>query len=72
MSSPVLFLTNSELGQASVCLAVAHELLLQPSYTVHIASFAPLRDAVSELSLFFLPAPRPFEQPPSTSSVVSR
>lgn len=50
MSSPVLFLTNSELGQASVCLAVAHELLLQPSYTVHIASFAPLRDAVFELN----------------------
>ena len=50
MGSPVLFLTNSELGQASICLAVAHELHLRPSYTVHIASFAPLRDAVSQLN----------------------
>lgn len=46
----ILFLTNSELGQASVCLAVAHEFLLQPGYKVHIASFAPLHDAIPQLN----------------------
>lgn len=51
MGSRVLFLTNSELGQASLCLAVAHELLHQPTYVVHIASFEPLRDAVSQLNV---------------------
>jgi len=47
----ILFLTNSELGQASVCLAVAHEFLLRPAYTIHIASFAPLRSSISQLNL---------------------
>lgn len=47
----ILFLTNSELGQASVCLAVAHEFLLRPTYTIHIASFAPLRSSISQLNL---------------------
>lgn len=51
MGSRVLFLTNSELGQASLCLAVAHELLHQPTYNVHIASFEPLRNAVSQLNI---------------------
>ena len=46
----ILFFTNSELGQASLCLAVAHEFLLRPSYNVHIASFAPLHDAISQLN----------------------
>ena len=45
----VLFFTNSELGQASLCLAVAHEFLLRPSCNVHIASFTPLHDAISQL-----------------------
>lgn len=47
----ILFLTNSELGQASVCLAVAHEFLLRPTYTIHIASFASLRVSISQLNL---------------------
>lgn len=45
----ILFLTNCELGQASVSLAVAHELLIR-RHIVHIASFAPLRNAVSALN----------------------
>ncbi|PTU19418.1 hypothetical protein P175DRAFT_0558981 [Aspergillus ochraceoroseus IBT 24754] len=49
--SNILFLTNSELGQATVCLAVAHEFLLRPSYSVHIASFSPLQPAVSRLNV---------------------
>jgi hypothetical protein len=43
----VLFLSNSELGQASVILAVAHELAIQSEYGVHIASFAPLESHVA-------------------------
>jgi X-X-X-Leu-X-X-Gly heptad repeat protein len=46
----ILFITNSELGQSTVTLAVAHEFLLRPEYDVHIASFSPLQDAISELN----------------------
>lgn len=46
----VLFITNSELGQSTVALAVAHEFLLRPGYDVHIASFGSLEGAVSELN----------------------
>ncbi|KAI4847252.1 UDP-glucoronosyl and UDP-glucosyl transferase family protein [Aureobasidium sp. EXF-8845] len=46
----ILFVTNSELGQASVILAVAHELLLRPGYKVHIASFPALQTEVEELN----------------------
>ncbi|KAJ5604574.1 hypothetical protein N7510_009728 [Penicillium lagena] len=46
----VLFLTNAELSQANIHLAVAHELLLRPGYDVHIASFEPLRDEVEKLN----------------------
>ncbi|KAI9374039.1 hypothetical protein BJX61DRAFT_532705 [Aspergillus egyptiacus] len=46
----ILFLTNSDLGQASVCLAIAHEFLMRESYEVHIASFKPLETAVIELN----------------------
>lgn len=45
----VLFLTNAELGQSSVILAVAHEYLIR-SYNVHIASFPQLEDGVSQLN----------------------
>lgn len=45
----ILFLTNSELGQASVCLAVAHEFLIRQN-NVHIASFTPLSNAISTLN----------------------
>ncbi|KAE8350897.1 hypothetical protein BDV28DRAFT_150494 [Aspergillus coremiiformis] len=45
----ILFLTFSELGQAALSLAVAHEFLIR-SYDVHIGSFAPLERAVSQLN----------------------
>ena len=45
----VLFLTNSEHGQANVVLAVAHELLIQDRFDVHIGSFHDLRPRVVEL-----------------------
>ncbi|GJN76658.1 hypothetical protein PLIIFM63780_000144 [Purpureocillium lilacinum] len=47
----VLMLTNSELGQANVFLAVAHELLqLSAQVQVDICSFAPLSGQVSSIS----------------------
>lgn len=46
----VLFLTNSELGQSSVCLAVTHEFLLRPEYEVHIASFPVLGPTVTKVN----------------------
>jgi hypothetical protein len=46
----ILFVTNSELGQASVILATAHEFLLRSEYKVHIASFPALRKEVEELN----------------------
>ncbi|RHZ55047.1 glycosyltransferase family 1 protein [Aspergillus thermomutatus] len=46
----VLFLTNSELGQASVSLAVIHEFLLRPEYDVHIGSFPALGPAVTRMN----------------------
>jgi hypothetical protein len=48
--SSVLFFSNSELGQASVILAVAHELTIQSNCDVHVASFAPLKRHVDELN----------------------
>ena len=42
-------LTNSELGQATVCLSVAHEFLLR-GYDVHVASFSVFRPQVEEMS----------------------
>ncbi|KAL2832900.1 hypothetical protein BDW59DRAFT_180514 [Aspergillus cavernicola] len=51
MTKPtILFLTNSELGQATVCLAVAHEFLIRLAHDVHIASFSPLEPVVSQLN----------------------
>ncbi|KAH0156705.1 glycosyltransferase family 1 protein, partial [Aureobasidium melanogenum] len=46
----LLFVTNSELGQASVILAVAYEFLLRPEYQVHIASFPVLHSHVDQLN----------------------
>jgi hypothetical protein len=45
----ILFLTNSEFGQANVLLAVAQELLLRGNCDVHFASFSPLAKRVEEL-----------------------
>ncbi|KAK1759120.1 hypothetical protein QBC47DRAFT_315170 [Echria macrotheca] len=52
----VLFLTNSDFGQANVVLAVAHALLVRrgPDVEIHIASFGSLRDPVSKTSEFAL------------------
>ncbi|PLB47923.1 UDP-glucoronosyl and UDP-glucosyl transferase family protein [Aspergillus steynii IBT 23096] len=49
-NSSILFFTNCELGQASIILAVAHEFLLRPSYSVHIASFPSLAPDVDILN----------------------
>ncbi|KAF7595863.1 hypothetical protein BBP40_004356 [Aspergillus hancockii] len=48
--STILFLSYSELGQANISLAVAHEFLLRSSYDVHFGSFAPMESAVSQLN----------------------
>ncbi|KAF2819718.1 hypothetical protein CC86DRAFT_126949 [Ophiobolus disseminans] len=45
----VLFLSKSELGQASVVLAVAHEVAAQFDCNVHFASFAPLKSHIRAL-----------------------
>ncbi|KAL3474334.1 hypothetical protein BJX99DRAFT_231662 [Aspergillus californicus] len=51
MTNPtILFLTNCELGQATVCLAVAHEFLVRKSYNVHIASSPLLETAITNLN----------------------
>ena len=46
----ILFMTNSELGQATVHLATAHELLLQPNAEVHFASFPALESAIASVN----------------------
>ncbi|KAL2838488.1 hypothetical protein BJX68DRAFT_272566 [Aspergillus pseudodeflectus] len=64
MAKPtVLFLTNSELGQAMVCLAVAHEFLIRSKYAVHVASFSPLEPAIAQLNTRADAA-----EPPATST----
>lgn len=52
----ILFLTNSDFGQANVVLAVAHALLVRhgPDVEIHIASFGSLGDPVSKTSEFAL------------------
>ncbi|CAI7657110.1 unnamed protein product [Penicillium manginii] len=45
----ILFLTNSELGQCNVALAVAEEFLRKGDFKVHFASFAPVADEVHNL-----------------------
>jgi hypothetical protein len=52
----ILFLTNSDFGQANVVLAVAHALLVHhaPKIEIHIASFGGIRDAVAKTSEFAL------------------
>ncbi|KAK6211999.1 hypothetical protein LQW54_005527 [Pestalotiopsis sp. IQ-011] len=63
MSNPkrILFLTNSEYGQANVVLAVAHGLIhADADVEIHIASFKVLGDAVRLLSDYALKtAPEP-------------
>lgn len=46
----ILFLTNSELGQCNVALAVAEEFLQRGEFHVHIASYKPLEPMVDGLN----------------------
>lgn len=46
----ILFLTNSELGQCNVALAVAEEFLRRDEFNAHIASYRPLAPMVDELN----------------------
>ena len=46
----ILFLTNCELGQCNVALAVAEEFLIRSQFRVHIASFRPLAKLVEQLN----------------------
>ena len=56
--APILFFTNSELGQASVILAVAVELALTQSSRVHVGSFPSLAKAVPDgVEFHGLPGP---------------
>lgn len=59
MSPPtILFLTNSELGQASVILAVAAEVARTPGSRIHLGSFSPLAQAVPDgVKFHCLPGP---------------
>ncbi|KAJ5256687.1 hypothetical protein N7478_012791 [Penicillium angulare] len=53
MASPtqnVLFLTNCELGQCNIAIAVAEEFILSDKFTVHIASFRPLAAFIEKLN----------------------
>jgi hypothetical protein len=49
----ILFLTNSEHGQANPQLAVAWELLLPDEYDVHIGSYWALAQRVESLNKDF-------------------
>jgi hypothetical protein len=46
----ILFVTNSESGQANTILAMAHEAATRPHVDVHIASFPVLERRVKKLS----------------------
>lgn len=48
-SKSIIFLTNSEHGQAQVHLAIAHEMLVSSELKVHFASFPDLHSRVCEL-----------------------
>jgi len=45
----ILFITNSESGQANIILALVAELPSLPNAEVHVASFAALEKRVSSL-----------------------
>lgn len=46
----ILFLTNSEYGEANVILAAAYELLLHDNCDVHIASYSMLEKRVRDMN----------------------
>lgn len=45
----ILFITNSESGQANTILALVAELLSRPDTQIHVASFAALEKRVTAL-----------------------
>ena len=45
----ILFLTNSEYGEANVIIAVSHELLRRGNCDVHIASYSILSKRIADL-----------------------
>ena len=45
----VLFVTNSESGQANIILALVAELLSRPNTEIHVASFVALEKRVAAL-----------------------
>jgi hypothetical protein len=54
----ILFLTNSELGQASVMLAVTGQLASDSHLSVHLGSFSPLKSLVPEnVNFHCIPGP---------------
>lgn len=71
----VLFLTNSEYGQAQVHLAIAHELLVRSDLQVHFASFPALHSGVCELQKLHPSNPirfHPINEGPSTTEAMSK
>ncbi|KAJ5475569.1 hypothetical protein N7539_007856 [Penicillium diatomitis] len=50
MSRAILFLTNSELGQCNVALAVAEEFLSRGEFIVHFGSFQQLAPLVNDMN----------------------
>jgi len=53
----ILFITNSESGQANTILALAGELLSRPDTAVHVASFPALEKRVAALRDGVFPRP---------------
>lgn len=53
----ILFITNSESGQANTILALVAELLSRPNTVVHVASFPALEKRVAALRDGVLPRP---------------
>ncbi|OKO97557.1 hypothetical protein PENSUB_10351 [Penicillium subrubescens] len=49
-SRKILFLTNSELGQCNVAIAVAEEFLRRGEFAVHLGSYSPLAALVDDLN----------------------
>jgi hypothetical protein len=45
----ILFLTNSEYGEANVIIAVSHELLTRGNCDIHIASYSILSKRIADL-----------------------
>ena len=55
----ILFITNSESGQANTILALVDELLTRPNTEVHVAPFSALEKRVAALRGSILSQPSP-------------